>query len=157
MATSQGLSQNLETALNVAGQLIEYPFTSASQGIAEVAGTIQVGGNNGVVTPQYEVAVSNGTTSFTTIADPAGDYQVYVPLQTIGFDYTTATVTVSSSVGPLGSQTIDLSHLTTNVVLQVPTVSDWCANPPTFAASLACACTQMIPNTIGYWITCTPW
>jgi uncharacterized protein (TIGR03437 family) len=148
--------QDLQTA-DSASLAIATSYTAPSvdtQGIAEVTGAIQVSSNSGIATPQYEVTVSNATTSFNAIADPAGDYQVYVPLQTIGFDYANATFTISSSVGPLGSQTIDLSHLTTNVPLQVPTISDWCANPPTSAGIFACMCAQLSPGTLQYWVAC---
>jgi uncharacterized protein (TIGR03437 family) len=156
MATAKEFSQSYATALDVAGLLIDYPFSSSDQGIAEVTGAVQVDSNNGLAAPQYEVTVSNGTTSFNTVADPDGYYQLYMPLQMPGFDYSNATLTFSTSMGPLGSHTIDLSHLTTKVPLQVSTTSNWCANPPTFAAYQACACLQFSPNSIQFWILCTP-
>jgi len=74
MATSGDLGRNLETALNVATELVGHPFTSSSQGIADVTGAVQVTSSNGLATPQYQVTVSNGTISFNTLADPSGNY-----------------------------------------------------------------------------------
>jgi uncharacterized protein (TIGR03437 family) len=125
-----------------------------TQGIASITGVVNVQSNNGIATPQTGAQLSSNGITFGTIADLGGDYQLYVPLQVIGFDYSTATFTIVDPLGPLGSQVLNLDDLTTEAPLQMPAIGDQCSSSTTFAMALACVCAMQIPNTIGYWIAC---
>jgi hypothetical protein len=156
--TQYNLDKALEGADSITVDIVNsYSAPSFStEGIASIIGTVSVQSNNGLATPQRSIQLSSNNINFNTVADPGGDYQLYVPLQVIGFDYATATFTIVDPVGPLGSQVADLSSLNTLAPLQMPYINDQCADPPTFAVGVACICAKQIPDTIGYWIACEP-
>lgn len=136
----------LQTALNAASQQLLNPFTSISQGIAEISGTIGIPDyfSSGAFTPGLqnlfnqlnEVSVSSNGTAFTTIADPVGNFTSFLSLQIPSFNYGAANLQVLDPLTQLilntldlkggqgeSSQIIDLSKLTTTAPLKLPMVN----------------------------------
>jgi hypothetical protein len=99
--------------------------TVDTQGIGYVTGMVNVATNEGTGAPLSGIQLSSDLTDvFTTIADPSGNYQLFVPLQDPAFDYADATVTIIDPISQsnLGSEVVDLSTLTTAAPLQIPTL-----------------------------------
>jgi trimeric autotransporter adhesin len=128
---------DLQTALNAATQQLLNPFTSISQGIANITGTVDVPNYfaPGFLTPGLEnllnrlneVSVSNNGTAFSTVADPIGNFSLFLSLQDPFFNYAAANFQVLDPVTQdiLGRdvQAINLSMLTTATPLQLPTIN----------------------------------
>jgi hypothetical protein len=127
----------LETTLDIDKSLQEVDSTQLAiensfsvppidtQGIAYVTGMVNVPTNQGIGAPLSGIQLSSDQSDvFTTIADPSGNYDIFVPLQDPNFDYANANVAAVDPISQtnLGSETVDLSSLTTATPLQIPTL-----------------------------------
>jgi hypothetical protein len=118
--------QNLE-AVDATGLAVVNSFPTPSsniQGIAQVMGNVNVPTNQGIFAPQSGITLSSNGDSLSTIADPSGNYQLFLPLQASPFNYASADVTIVDPISQslLGSALVDLSNLTTSSPLQIPTI-----------------------------------
>jgi hypothetical protein len=105
-------------------------FSSSTQGLVEAIGTVTVTTNLGIEAPQSGLDLSpapNGDT-ISTIADPNGDYDMFLPLGVSGFDYTSAEFSLFDpiSTNVLNTDVVDLSGLSTSTVVQLPTMQGTC-------------------------------
>jgi len=104
------------------------PPSSPSQGIATVNGTITVA-NQGISTPQAGASLcgfgGDSTRCVTGIGDGSGNYALYVPLQVAGTDYGNLTMNAIDPLSgvSLGSETVDLTDLTSSAPGQIPPIA----------------------------------
>jgi hypothetical protein len=125
------LESAYSTGLNLTTQY-SIPFPSGTQGIGTVVGSVNVPTDQGISAPLSGIDLSSNQDIFTTIADPSGTYELFVPLQSSAFDYANADVTIIDPLtqNTLGSAVIDLSGLTTENPLQVmPIQGNPCTDP----------------------------
>jgi len=105
-------------------------FASSTQGLVEATGSVTETTNLGIETPQSGIDLSPGPNGDTisTIADPSGNYDMFLPLGVSGFDYTSADFNlfdpISSTV--LSTEFVDLSGLSTNAIVQLPPMQGTC-------------------------------
>jgi hypothetical protein len=85
---------------------------------------VNVANANGVAAAQSGLTLSSGL-SFNTIADPNGNFQLFVPLQASPFTYASATLQIIDPLtqNSLGTQVIDLSKLTMANPINLPTAN----------------------------------
>jgi hypothetical protein len=104
--------------------------SSATQGLAEIEGNVDVTTNLGLEAPESGIDVMPGPSgeTITTIADPSGYYDILVPLGVAGFDYATSQFTITDPISAItsGSELINLSGASTTLVLQIPTMTGSC-------------------------------
>jgi hypothetical protein len=64
------------------------------------------------------------------LADPNGDYDIFIPLQAPSTDYSNQTMTIfdPETGNTLGSALVDLSTLTTSAPGQLPTIQGTCSD-----------------------------
>jgi hypothetical protein len=121
-------SHDLDTADAVSVDLANaYPAPEPvdTQGIAYVTGTVNVPTDEGIGAPLSGIQLSSDQSDvFTTIADPGGNYEMFVPLQDANFDYANGTLTIVDPISQtnLGSEVVDLTSLTLTNPLQIPTL-----------------------------------
>jgi hypothetical protein len=114
-------------AVDATGQAIENSFPiplSTTQGIGEVIGNVNIPTNEGIGAPLSGIELSSNGISFDALADPVGNYQLFVPLQASPFNYGNTDVIIIDPISQsiLGSEVVDLSNLTTATPLQIPTI-----------------------------------
>jgi hypothetical protein len=121
---AQNASSDQTTVQDAAAQFAT-PFPSPLEGFAYITGSVNVPTNEGAGAPLSGIQLSSDLSDvFTTIADPSGNYDIFVPLKDPWFDYVNADVTIVDPISQtnLGSETVDLSSLTTGAPLQIPTL-----------------------------------
>lgn len=105
-------------------------FAPPNSGMVEVQGNVDVQTTLGIEAPQSGLDLSPGPggESLTTIADPDGDYSMWVPLGVSGFDYSTADFSVYDPVADtlLATETVDLSTVSMGQTVQIPSMSGTC-------------------------------
>jgi len=121
------------TALNLGSEVINI-FTSNSQGFAEVSGTANISNSQGsTLAADTGIAISSfdvSSSDMTALADPNGNYDLFVPLQAANTNYGLLTVTAFDPVSGLvlASSPIDLTSLTTTAPMQLPTLQGGCTD-----------------------------
>jgi len=129
-ATSECLGTLQSTASQLATEVTSV-FGSVAQGFAEVTGIADISNSEGPIL-SAETGIEAGpfdmTDQVTALADPDGNYDLYVPLQSAITDYGNITVTAYDPISAetLTSQTVDLLTLTTSAVGQIPTMQGTC-------------------------------
>lgn len=105
-------------------------FSSSTQGLVEATGIVSEFSNLGIEAPQSGIDFSPGSNGETisTIADPGGDYDMFLPLGVSGFDYTSAAFNLFDpiSTNVLATEFVDLAGLSTNVIAQLPPMQGTC-------------------------------
>lgn len=98
--------------------------TSSLTGIAEALGNVNVPNTLGIEAPQSGINLTVGTDIFTTLADTAGNYDLFFPLGLPGDNYATSDFTVIDPLSTinLGSLTFDLSGASITTPTQIPTI-----------------------------------
>jgi len=129
IALDGGYVNDFTTAINLAAETV-VPFVSSTLGFAEVSGVVNVANSLGVFSALSGVDVSSDYDSddFGTIADPSGDYSMFIPLNDPQFDYRGADIQVVDPLtgDDLAYAPINLGSLNTTTVLQMPTLSGTC-------------------------------
>jgi hypothetical protein len=99
-------------------------FSTDTQGIGTVEGNVNVPTNQGSLAPLSGIELSSNGITLDTLADPGGNYQLFMPLQASPFDYVNTDVTIVDPVSQttLGSEVVDLTGLNTASPLQIPTI-----------------------------------
>jgi len=89
-----------------------------------VRSNVNVPNNQGIFAPQSGIELSCNGIILNTVADPSGNYQLFVLLQGSPFTYVGADVTIVDPISQsvLGSAVVDLSNLTTAAPGQIPTI-----------------------------------
>jgi len=126
--------QAFQTALGVSGEIPK--FSVPDDGFGTVDGLIQVSTDLGEAAPQQSptlcclTGISFSGSELETMADPGGNYELFVPLQTPSnyqalqlqdVDYLTTTI--------LGMENVDLSGLDTSQPVQLADLSVTCNDP----------------------------
>jgi hypothetical protein len=112
---------------------LEYPtpFTSDTQGIAQIAGMANISNNQGIAAPQSSIelcCMGASDLGIQGIADPSGNYDLFVPLEVPSTSYNNLTLSAFDFISDitLSSETVDLSGLNTSQPVQVPTMIGTC-------------------------------
>jgi uncharacterized protein (TIGR03437 family) len=106
-----------------------------SQEFGVLNGAVDITNPNGIQAAQPAIDLYTGT-DLTTLADPSGDYDLLVPLNVPGFDYSDPTLSVYDPISDetLGSETVNITTLSPTDSLTLPTISGSCndddANDP---------------------------
>ncbi len=81
---------------------------------------VNVPNHQGIFAPQSGIELSCNGIILNTVADPSGNYQLFVLLQGSPFTYVGADVTIVDPISQsvLGSAVVDLSNLTTAAPVQ---------------------------------------
>ncbi len=125
---SQQNQKSYETTLSVADN-IAAPFSSPGQGFGQINGTVDIANAQGVASGQssIELAGFSGASAMgiVGIADPSGNYSLFVPLGVANTDYSNLTLSVNDPISTttLNSETVDLRGLNTTQPVQVPTLT----------------------------------
>jgi hypothetical protein len=116
-----------DTALQ-AGAETSVQFSSDTQGFAIVSGNVQIANSTGTAAAQNEAQLSSSGTSLNSMADQNGNFEMFVPLQAIPFDYAKANFEIVDPFSPniLGPVVVDLSKLTTATTFQLPIMKGVC-------------------------------
>jgi len=104
---------------------------TTGQGLAQMPGTAANGNDSGIGGPQSSLnlcCLGASALGIQGLADPSGDYDLFVALGVPGTDYSKLTLTASSGGVTWGSETVDLTGLDTGKPVQVPPVPP----PPTY-------------------------
>ena len=105
-------------------------FASPNQGIGEVTGLVTLNTGLGLQAPQGRIEISPGPDGeiISTIADPSGNYDLYVPLGTSGFNYSTTTFSLFDPISGtvLGSEVVDLSGSITSIPTMIAPLQGGC-------------------------------
>jgi hypothetical protein len=105
-------------------------FASSAQGLVEATGSVTETTNLGIEAPQSGIELSPGPNGETisTVADPNGDYDMFLPLGVSGFDYTSAGLNLFDPISAqvLDTESVDLSGLSTNTIVQIPAMQGTC-------------------------------
>jgi hypothetical protein len=99
--------------------------------LGQVTGMADISNNQGIAAAQSSLdlccmgALALGIQG---IADPSGDFNLFVPLEVPGTDYSTLTLSAVDPISSntLSSETVDLSGLNTSQPVQVPTMFGTC-------------------------------
>jgi hypothetical protein len=77
---------------------------------------------------QNEIQLASNGITLDTMADQSGNYDLFVPLQAVAFDYARANFEIVDPFSPatIGPDVIDLSQLTTATSFQLPTITGVC-------------------------------
>lgn len=126
---------SVEDAILQIGTELKTQFNSATQGFAIVSGSAQIPFETGMVPAQNLVQFSSTGVTLNTLADPNGNFQLFVPLNVDPFTYAGTDLQIIDPVSrdivntidlrsgqSMSSQVIDLSGLTTKAPFQVPTI-----------------------------------
>ncbi|CEF49260.1 unnamed protein product [uncultured bacterium] len=112
---------------------LEYPtpFTSPTQGIAQITGIADISSNQGIAAPQSSInlcCMGASALEIQGIADPSGDFDLFVPLGVPNTPYNSLTLNAFDFISDitLSSETVDLSGLDTSQPVQVPTMISTC-------------------------------
>jgi hypothetical protein len=107
-------------------------FASSSQGIGEVTGSVTIDSNLGLQAPQTGMELSPGpeNDTITDLADPSGNYDMYVPLGDSGFDYSNSDFSAFDPVSGnvLASEVVDLSMATTTTPVMIAPLQGTCSD-----------------------------
>ena len=104
-------------------------FSSASQGFAQLVGTVNVTDNNGPEGPLSGVQLGSDLPDiFKTLADAGGNYNLFVPLQDSNFDYGNGNFEIVDPLSQttVNSTTVNLGGLTSTTPFSMPTLSGGC-------------------------------
>ena len=118
------------TALSILNDF-RTPFTSNTQGIGIGEGLVVVSNTGGISAAQSGLDLccfGAGNLGIIGVADPNGNYDLFVPLQVPGTNYSSLTLQIVDPVSGavLGSTTVDLSGLNTSSVFLFPTATGTC-------------------------------
>ena len=122
-----GADQNFYNAvLSVGSQISVYP--SANQGFAQLTGMAAGGNNSGLTAPQSSLNLCCfGTNAFGIqgITDSSGHFDMFVPLDVAGTDYSTLTLNGGDFISgsAWGSEVVDLSGLDTTESKEAPALT----------------------------------
>lgn len=121
--------QDWTTQLNVAAT-DSGEFASSTQGIGEVEGNASLITNLGTQAPDSGVELSPGpgNETITTLADPSGNYEMFIPLGVSGFAYSSSDFFIFDPVGGsvLGSEVVNLSAAAVSTPVQLPAMQATC-------------------------------
>lgn len=120
------------TTVNLA-DLVRVPSTN-TQGIGSITGNVSISNSQGFAAAQTGLDLccfGASALGITDLADPNGDYVVYVPLQATGTNYSSLTIGAFDPVGSLQltSELVDLTGLTISTPVQVPAMQGTCNDP----------------------------
>jgi FG-GAP-like repeat len=105
-------------------------FSSPFQGLVEMTGNVSLTTNLGIEAPQAGFELSPGPNGDTiaTLADPNGNYDMFIPLGTAGYDYTVTNFNVYDPIGGsvLDSLVVNLNGLTTTSPIALPPLQAAC-------------------------------
>lgn len=122
-----------DTDNNAVTDKLTKPFTSATQGFAEVSGTADITNGQGVAAAQSSIdycCFGASSLGIDTLADPSGGYQVYIPLAVPGTDYSSLSVDAVDAItgNVTGSTTADFGGLTSTQAATAPTITGSCTD-----------------------------
>jgi len=139
---SLGSSGALQNALNVAQSIASKPdYTTVSANLGIVTGLAQISNTAGTAAAQTGLNLccfGTAQLGITGVADPAGNYDLLVPIGVPMTNYSNMTV---SAVDPitgttLGSNVVNLSGISPNATVSLSTVSGTCIDPDRFSGDL---------------------
>ena len=118
------------TALSILNDF-RTPFTANTHGIGIGEGLVVVSNPGGISAAQSGLDLccfGAGSLGITGVADPNGNYDLFVPLQVPGTNYSSLTLQIVDPVSGtiLGSTTVDLSGLNTSSIFLFPTATGTC-------------------------------
>jgi len=101
-----------------------------AQDFGSVTGTFDVSNSNGVASAQSGVELSSNSTNLNSMADPNGNFQLFVPLNVPAFDYSNGDLQIVDPISgtSLVSEVIDLTGLTAFSPLVAPALSAACVD-----------------------------
>jgi hypothetical protein len=119
---------------NAASQLaseVNSVFSSATQGFVELTGIADISNSQGSFLSSesgIELGPFDTSNEISALADPGGDYDFFVPLQSANTDYTNLTLSAFDPISDqiLASELLNLGTLTTDQITQLPTVTGTC-------------------------------
>jgi hypothetical protein len=116
-----------QTALGVGEEVPQ--FSSPNQGFANIDGIASISNTLGIAASQSSVELCcMDTSGIQGIADPSGDYELFVPLEVPNTSYNNLTLNAFDFItgNTLSSEIVDLSGLDTSQPVQVPTMIGTC-------------------------------
>jgi hypothetical protein len=108
-------------------------FSSPTQGLLEATGIAAVTSNLGIQAPQSGIEISPGPNGdiISTVADPGGDYDMFLPIGVPTFDYAATTFSVYDPItgNILDTIVVELTGLSTIPPTIVPPMQGTCNDP----------------------------
>lgn len=106
---------------------------SANQGLAQVTGTATISNTQGVAASQSSLDLccfGAAQLGISGLADPSGDYSLFVPLAAPNTNYSNLTLSVGDPVTGtvLNSEVVDLTALAPGTPIQAPTLTGSCSD-----------------------------
>jgi len=104
------------------------PMPNVSQEFGTLYGTVDITNPGGIAAAQTGLDLSGGFVGLTTLADPTGSYQILVPLNVAGFDYSNADVEAFDPIDGtyISDETVNIANLSPLISLTLPTFSGAC-------------------------------
>jgi hypothetical protein len=131
-AASDGEDNTVATTDLAAAGEIQSPFSSSTMGFAEITGAADITNDQGPIfagLTGIQLAPLDAGDTF-ALADPAGNYDMFITLQVTNTDYTNLTLSAIDPISgiALGSEVVNLSGLTTSSNGVEPTVNGVCSD-----------------------------
>jgi len=128
-AAASCMSHTEMTSQQAAGEL-QGQFSSPTEGFAEVDGTAVVSNSAGSFLAAQSGLDIQGVDGgdITTLADPSGNYDVFIPLQAPNTNYSNLDVSVFDPISDdvLATETVNLSTATTTTPITIGTLTGSC-------------------------------
>jgi hypothetical protein len=131
---SQGL-QDVNSTTTDLTNLYKAPLPS-NQGIGTATGIANISPNTpGIASPQTGLELccfGSNSLGLITVADPSGNYELFIPLQAVGTNYSNVTLTAFDPLtsNTLAQETVDVSALTSATPIQLPPIPSASGPPP---------------------------